>query len=369
MLAAIKPKLSSKSGGDEMKGGKAGKYRLRVTAGPSYDHSSHNDVLVNTDNATYIENEFLRAKIKVRIRDYCGLPSSCPEHSIYFDNPSHAKDQYSIAFSFVPKKDLSSADTVWGNDFDHPVRDRLPPGFNTAFKIVKNFIDPGIQCDAYADEPWLYGPSLSSWLTFRIGKKVSAGEDFPAPVEEHAMEEGAGSKEASQIRQRLGLPHNSERRRKHFLDARNRENFVFEKERLYQADFFNPYIDFRKFALKLPGFSLGVIGYIDEKTHDLRHVFKNRKTGDLYFNINITLLFGDQLQEASKKDQEHVNSADKKPNESEGSKDAAQNYQEPSRDPKAYDEASHDDGVNEITQLLQDTATDSKTKIKTGVLE
>lgn len=34
----------------------------------------------------------------------------------------HARDQYSLGFTFVPKQDIPSVDTVWGNDFDHPVR-------------------------------------------------------------------------------------------------------------------------------------------------------------------------------------------------------------------------------------------------------
>ena len=33
------------------------------------------------------------------------------------------------------------------------------------------------------------------------------------------------------------------------------------------------------YALKLPGFSLGVMRYLDDKTHELRYVFKNRVTG------------------------------------------------------------------------------------------
>ena len=70
---------------------------------------------------------------------------------------------------------------------------------------------------------------------------------------------------------------------------------MFEKGRLYQGDFFNPYIDFPNFSLKLPGFSLKVLKYIGDKTHCLRYVFKNRETGDLYFNINFTLLWGEQL--------------------------------------------------------------------------
>lgn len=252
MASLIKDKVNSATGrsgsvDDQEAKQEAEKYRLIVTAGGSYDTSTHGQVPVNTGDAIYVENDFIRAKVKVRIRDYKGLPTRSPSSSPYFDAPRHSKDQYSIGFSFVPKQDLPSVNTVWGNDFDHPVRDRLPPGFNTAFKIVKEFIDPGLSCDAYADEPWLYGPSLSCWFAFRIGDKVNEGEDFPAPSEDDPMVDGADGSGAD-VRQKLGIPDNNEKRRKFFLNAGNREHLVFEKDRVYQADFFNPYIDFGNFA-------------------------------------------------------------------------------------------------------------------------
>ncbi len=73
---------------------------------------------------------------------------------------------------------------------------------------------------------------------------------------------------------------------------------VFEKDRLYSFDFYNPYLDFGNFALKLPGFSIKVVKYIDEKSHTLRYVFKNRETGDVYMCINFNLLWGEQLERA-----------------------------------------------------------------------
>lgn len=99
------------------------KYRLIVTAGPAYDKSTHKIVRVNTEVPTIIENGFMVAKIVVRVKGFRGLPSSCPGTAQeYFADPMHSKDQYSLGFSFVPKQDIPSVDTVWGNDFDHPVR-------------------------------------------------------------------------------------------------------------------------------------------------------------------------------------------------------------------------------------------------------
>lgn len=116
-VRAFKAATSRRSSDDEAAAQEAEKYRLIVTAGPSYDKSTHKVVGVNTGEAVSFENEFVRAKVQVRIRGYRGLPARCPPTSPYFDDPWHAKDQYSVAFSFVPKQDLPSLDTVWGNDF------------------------------------------------------------------------------------------------------------------------------------------------------------------------------------------------------------------------------------------------------------
>ena len=197
-------------------------------------------------------------------------------------------------------------DVIWGNDFDHPVRDRLPPGFNTAFRIVKDFIDPGLECDAYADEPWLYGPALSCWFGFRVGEEISKDKELPEAEEaQDVLREGADGS-GKTLREKHGIPDNNEKRRKFFLSSAHRDPFVFEKDRLYQADFYNPYLDFGNFALKLPGFSIKVIKYIDEKSHTLRYVFKNGKTGDVYFCINFNLLWGEKLQSILAGDQEQM---------------------------------------------------------------
>jgi hypothetical protein len=65
---------------------------------------------------------------------------------------------------------------------------------------------------------------------------------------------------------------------------------------MYHADFFNPHLDFANFSLRLPGFSISVAKYIDEKTHHLRYVLKNRSTGEVLFVVFFKLLFGEELK-------------------------------------------------------------------------
>jgi hypothetical protein len=147
-------------------------YRLRATAGTSYDVSTHKVVPVNAPQTITFETSSIILSLAVRLRKFTGFPSGSPETSPYFEHPLHKSDQYSISFSFIPKTDIPGSDLVFGNDFDRPIRDRLPPGFNQAFRIVKWFIDPGLEGDVYADNPYLYGPALSSWNILRIGEKV-----------------------------------------------------------------------------------------------------------------------------------------------------------------------------------------------------
>lgn len=272
------------------------KYVLRASCGPAYDPRSHVPLPVNAPTAVTVSNEFLTAKLKLRIRNFRGLPLSSREHTPYFDADTHMRDQYSVAFAFVPKVDIPCTNCRWGNDFDHSVRDRLPPGFNTAFKIVKEFIDPGLACDAYSDKPWLLGPATSCWFVMRVGETVGEDGEFPAPDEWPAMAEG-GEGSGVDARKEAGLPDESEKRRKWMLREENRDKFVFEKGRWYQGDFYNPYLDFNNFALKLPGFSLNVERYINDKTHQLRYVFKNIETGQVYFVVVLTLLFGQELRD------------------------------------------------------------------------
>ena len=202
---------------------------------------------------------------------------------------------------------------MFGNDFDRPIRDRLPPGFNQALRIVKWLIDPGLEGDVYSDKPYLYGPALSSWNILRIGDKVidsppaeskdNMEQSWKMPdaesFHETIVEEGAEGT-GEEIRKEAAIPPDSAGRKKFFLTEAHRSAFTLEAGRLYQADFGNPYLDFNDFSLKLPGFSLNVIKYIDSKSHELRYTLKNKTSGEIYCVVLFTLLFGEELQEAER---------------------------------------------------------------------
>ncbi|KAF2968082.1 hypothetical protein GQX73_g5525 [Xylaria multiplex] len=322
----------------------AEKYIIRVTAGPDYNIDNHVVVPVNSHETVKVSNDLIDAEINVRVQNYGGLPRNSPTTSPYFLLEPHATndDQYSLAIRFTPKiprksrrqspspgsrpssrggpfhnglsndevsqetpqassasdgKDASSGpengisghDLQFGNDFDHPIRDRLPPGFSYAMNIVKWWIDPGLDGDPYADMPYLYGPGLSSFNRIHIGE----GSHDPEKGGLH-FEEG-GDEAGLEARRAIGAPDGAAERKKWALGKDSKDRWVFEYGKTYCVDFFNPYIDFKDFSLRLPGFTLPIMKYWDGQ--GLRYVLRNRTTGDTYLVILFSLYLKEDVNE------------------------------------------------------------------------
>ncbi|EXM35579.1 Protein of unknown function DUF1769 [Fusarium oxysporum f. sp. vasinfectum] len=273
-------------------------YVLRITAGPDYDQSQQVEVPVNTAKPVTIKSDRADIELNVRVNDYKGLPRNSPTTSPYFSAEPHAynRDQYSISFHFTPKKPsndegdgIKATDLQFGNDFDHPIRDRLPPGFNTAMSIVRWWIDPGLDGDAYADKPFLYGPALSSFNTIHVGKGEFDEEKGGLWFEEGGDEDGL------EAREEVGAPLTSKARMKWALRADAKEKWVFEYDQTYGFDFFNPYLNFSDLALNLPGFQLPIMKYWDGQ--GLRYVLRNKETGEPYLVILFSLYHKDYVNE------------------------------------------------------------------------
>ncbi|EAQ83421.1 hypothetical protein CHGG_09825 [Chaetomium globosum CBS 148.51] len=314
-------------------------YLIRVTAGPNYDPASHVEIPVNDPRPVrVVANALLDADLCVRVHNYRGLPRAAPKTSPYFEQEPHGYngDQYSIALRFRLKRPggggegvdkgrgddkvgegegedelgvdeegeakpdgVLGTDLQFGNDFDHPIRDRLPPGFGTAMNIVKWWIDPGLEGDPYADVPYLYGPALSSFNAVHVGE----GEEDEAKGGLW-FEEG-GDEAGKEWRKELGAPDDPKQRMKWALKTENKEKWTWEYERAYGVDFFNPYIDFNEFALRLPGFNLPIMKYWDgqglrhhrKRSHQLRYVLRNRSTGQVYLVVLFTLHLAEDVNE------------------------------------------------------------------------
>lgn len=235
----------------------ADKFILSVTAGPSY--TDQTPIPINTEKPTHITSSKLSASLTIRVQNYRGLPKDSPKTSPYFSHDPHKHDLYSLAFTFTPKQDINGHDLVFGNDFDHPIRDKLPPGFQQAFNLMKWFIDPGLYGDVHADEPYLYGPLLSSMNVLRVGpkddKEQEKIEESRANEELVVYTEG-GDADGHDARKAANVPDDAAARKKYFLNEQHLKSFTFEAGREYANDFFNPYLDFNDFALRLPGYGL-----------------------------------------------------------------------------------------------------------------
>ncbi|CZS97603.1 uncharacterized protein RAG0_06593 [Rhynchosporium agropyri] len=284
-------------------------YVLQVTTGSEYDIKTHKIVPVNQSRPITIDTEHITVDLNVRVQSYRGLPHSSPSTSPYFSLPPHSKDkdQYSIAFRFTPKTSINGNDLVFGNDFDHPIRDRLPPGFNTAFRIVKWVVDPGLDGDVYADKPYLYGPAATSVTRLHVGPKVvvTGGDAKIGDHEAGLVFEEGGDQEGLEVRREKGVPESEAARKKHFLLEENRKEWEWEEGRVYGCDFYNPYLDFNDFALRLPGFTLPIMNYWDgqglrkvqKRSHSLRYTLKNRATDQVLFVVLFTLYLKEDVDE------------------------------------------------------------------------
>ncbi|KAL4891760.1 hypothetical protein BDV59DRAFT_63277 [Aspergillus ambiguus] len=264
------------------------KYRLKVTAGTHYNPDTHQLVPVNEDQSIRFENEHAIVSLCVRIQDYTGYPDGSPKTSSYFSHPLHQSDQYSISFAIVFKHNVNGKDLVFGNDFDRPIRDRLPPGFNAALRLVQWTIDPTLDGDAYADRPYLFSPALATWNQFRIGEKIKRDHEVPT-LHGTVVEEG-GDGDGVEIREDLGVGESTDQRRKFFQAEANRDAFVFEEGRTYWVDFGNPYLGFNDFSLRLPGFNINALHYADDEHHYLRYVLKNKETDEVYLVVLFMLV-------------------------------------------------------------------------------
>lgn len=104
---------------------------------------------------------------------------------------------------------------------------------------MKWAVDPGLDGDAYAEKPYLYGNALSSVNVLRVGGKE--GEVMVDGV--IGIEEG-GEGGGEEVRKELGVPATAGERKKWFLKGEEKERWVWEGGRVYWGDFFNGFLDF-----------------------------------------------------------------------------------------------------------------------------
>ncbi|KAG0225963.1 hypothetical protein BGW42_003980 [Actinomortierella wolfii] len=293
-------------------------YRLRVSAGSSLQDL--HVLNVNDDAHPFsIDTPDFVGQICVRVN---GLSKTMwYEQSLAEDNFTPVPESpwfegnnnlSCIQVSGRFKKEHRGDDIVWGNEFERPLK--LPPFSSVAVKFGQ-YIDPGLQIDLYSDKPWAFSPLLTTMNTINVSgwnmsvhshertneeDKGKAAEralpPWPSPKGEHLVEDTSLLfKELDDNRSTLTLKedasdketdHNSPtavaapstqtasltagKRKAYFTSQTNLQNHTFKPDQVYAFDFFNPYIDFVNFTLRLPGFSIDVIKYWDGQVKESR---------------------------------------------------------------------------------------------------
>lgn len=266
--------------------GKDGKLKIKVSIGPN-----HKDLqLANVNDPTkptHVSGKHFEGDVVVRVKNFDGIVAggSEPKSSddAYFSKTS---DTSSMQFRGTFKgADLTGDDILYGNDFDEPIKDSLPPGTSLGLKAM-SWIDPALETDLYGDKPWAFSPLLATMTTLK------SYESLPSSKELSRIEEDTKSLVGEKI--------DAKTRRSHFGHVDKRKRHKLDGVVL-EGDFSNPFIDFNTLSIALPyvGLHIDILKYWSGQP--IRYTCKTR-SGDVLFCIVFELvdeqgklLGGDQI--------------------------------------------------------------------------
>ncbi|KAG0294579.1 hypothetical protein BGZ96_000927 [Linnemannia gamsii] len=321
------------------------RYRLRVSAGPS---AKDLKILpVNDDaNPTSIESDEFIGQIVVRIKGLdkaFGYKEGQEQDSLdlipespWFSLPGGNSNLSSVQISGRFKREWPGEQVVFGNQFEKPLR--LPPFSSIALKFIQ-FIDPGLKADIYCDRPWAFSPLIATMNTVNVSgwhldkatqKKVEElGQEedkerlenelppWPSPQGEHIVEdttllfqsdktehedatltsgETAHAREQHEENRKEELTMaptqpmvlNTSARRSYFAKEANLVKHCYRPDQVYGFDFFNPYVDFANFTLKVPGFSVDITKYWDGQP--LTYIIKSQDSSVTFMAFQFELI-------------------------------------------------------------------------------
>ncbi|KAF9923961.1 hypothetical protein FBU30_005981 [Linnemannia zychae] len=263
--------------------------------------------------------------------------------SPWFTLPGGDSNLSSIQISGRFKREWPGEQIVFGNQFERPLR--LPPLSSIALKFVQ-FIDPGLKADIYCDRPWAFSPLIATMNTVNVSgwhldkatqKKVEeSGQEkdrerlenelppWPSPEGEHIVEdttllfqsekdhhedtissapkrkeaahdhgheqENVDSPKKEELTMAPSKPTvlTSSARRSYFSTEANLAKHRYRPDQVYGFDFFNPYINFADFTLKVPGFSMDVTRYWDGQP--LTYVIKTMDSSVTFLAVQFQLI-------------------------------------------------------------------------------
>lgn len=288
------------------------KYALLITASSSYTDTSPQTVPVNSETPVSVSSPSAEIKVVIRIKDFVGTEhhSSCNggeakksghlKTSPYFTERPDAN--ISIQLSITPKLDFSGEELLFGNDFGYPIKKFLPYGTSTGLKLFKRYVDPSVEGDLYAEEPFIYGKALSSFNAISVANPATddskeVGSSASKNDSEYQSSGKADGTEAKDIEKKckifslvsedlklakmenskLEIPAKASQRQKFFQDRGAQKAFTFEKGVQYNLDFFSGLVSLQnsEFHIDLPGgYSVNLSKYLNDKFKRVRYVLK-----------------------------------------------------------------------------------------------
>ncbi|BFZ53093.1 hypothetical protein PYCC9005_000116 [Savitreella phatthalungensis] len=272
-----------------------GKSNLKIKVSVGGSKTSLQTAHVNDGSRpTHVKNEHFEGDVVVRVKNFDGIvpdgDSVRSSDETYFSSTS---DTSSMQFRGIfHGKDLTGDDLLFGNDFDEPIKDSLPPGTSLGLKAM-TWIDPALETDLYCDKPWAFSPLLATMTTL---KSYSEGS---APASGSAV--GRVDEDTSSL---VGEKVDAKTRRSHFGHKDKRARHKLDGLTL-EGDFSNPFIDFNTLSIQLPyvGLHINILQYWSGQP--IRYVCKTR-AGDVLFCIVFELVdeHGKQLTEDTIKEEQ-----------------------------------------------------------------
>ncbi|CAH7686942.1 hypothetical protein BY996DRAFT_6432334 [Phakopsora pachyrhizi] len=251
--------------------------RIRILAGPSVDKLSRIKVNADLTEPLPIKTNSFEGEVKNFADDEGEIYRDA--ESKYFLRWTDATWSIQVQGRFL--KPTSVDECVFGNVFEKPIRDRLPYGTALALKTI-SYIDPSLETDLYADQPWAWSPLLATMNYFRTERLES--DDSPLPAWNGNRPEEDCTSIAVNRNMNISKPH---LRRKFFGSVNNRLAATMGPR--INADFANGFLDFSTLSLVVPvvNVSFNLAKLWDGQP--VRYICKSRYTNETYFIVEFQI--------------------------------------------------------------------------------